>query len=323
MKTLSKPLIILIAFVFLLPLAALSQSNYKPGYVVMSKGDTVKGFIDYQEWDICPDTIKFKKTLLGERSLYGVNEIGFFSIENMDEYKRFTVSISNAEVDPNKIEYLKDTTARTATVFLRVLQRGDKVALYAYKDKIKARYYLGTTPDFTPKELTFQTYLNRDYENAHDFQTSRTITENTFQRQLNVVAMNLNELNDKLMQYIHTLQYEQDDMLKIASKLNHIDKAAYEKTRNKKSSYQFLVGAGLNYTCYEPSWLHQYNIDGTYYSSVQPFISAGITLFPGPNTRRLMFRFEVVLSDGTYKAFLPYKVFEASFVPQVLYNIYN
>jgi hypothetical protein len=198
------------------------------------------------------------------------------------------------------------------------------VALYSYTDKIKSRYYIGESPNFTPKELIFQTYLNRDYDNAADLdRRSRTITENTFQRQLNDVASRANELTDKLMLYIHTLEYTEDNMLKIASKLNHIDKAAYEKKRNLKSPYQIIVGAGLNFTGYEPGGFHQYNIDRTYYSSVQPLVSAGITLFPGPNTRRLMFRFEVVLSDGTYKAFLPYKIFEASFVPQVLYNLYN
>ena len=154
-----KPFHALLYLVLLLPLGVSAQSNYKPGYVIDLKGDTIKGYIDYQEWDRSPDTIKFKKTLAGGRSLYGANDIKYFDVDGVDQYKSFTVLISNAEVDPNKLEYAKDTTFRTGTVFLRVLQQGSKVAMYSYKDKTKARYYIGAAPDFTPRELIFQTYL--------------------------------------------------------------------------------------------------------------------------------------------------------------------
>jgi hypothetical protein len=301
---------------FLIPFLTRAQSNYKPGYVVDLKGDTIKGFIDYQEWDRNPDTIKFKKTLDGEKALYGVNDISFFDVDGVDDYKKLTVSISNAEVNPEKLEYAKDTTFRTSAIFLRVLQQGKKVAMYSYKDNIKDRYYIGTAPDFVPKELIFQTYLNRNYEDAHDYQTSRTITENTFQRQLNQAALSLNELTDQLIHYIHTLEYKEDDMLKIASKLNHIDKASYERSRYKRQPYQWLVGAGVTFTNSEPSGVREGNI-------TLPTISGGISLFPNPNTRRLQFRFELVLNDGTYKYGTSYNILETSFVPQVIYNLYN
>jgi hypothetical protein len=320
-----KPLIIILIFTLILPIFTFAQSNYKPGYVVTLKGDTVKGFIDYQEWNICPDTIKFKKSIEGERLFYGVNDISFFNIDGVDEYKRFTVSIGNAEVDPNKIEYLKDTTFRTATVFLRVMQQGSKVALYSYTDEIKVRYYIGEGPDFIPKELIFQTYLNRDYDNSVDFgnNVSRTITENTFQKQLNEIALRTNQLTDKLRVYIHNLNYDENDMLKIVSKLNQIDKIKFEKEHTKRLSYQFLIGVGLDITNNEPSSIREVTANGLAHTSVLPFISGGITLFPNPNTRQLMFRFELAVNGGQYEYFTSYNIIEGSFVPQVIYNFYN
>jgi len=308
----------------LFPIILFAQSNFKPGYVVTLKGDTIKGFIDYQEWNICPDTIKFKKSIEGERLFYGVNDINFFNIDGVDEYKRSTVSISNAEIDPNKIDYLKDTTFRTATVFLRVMQQGSKVALYSYTDEIKVRYYVGEGPDFTPKELIFQTYLNRNYDNSVDFgnNVSRTITENTFRKQLNEIAQRLNQLTDKLMVYIHNLEYNEDDMMKIVSKLNQIDKTKLEK-EHTRPSYQFLVGVGLNITNNEPSSIREVTASGLAHTSVLPAISGGITLFPNPNTRQLMFRFELEVNGGQYEYFTSYNIVEGSFVPQVIYNLYN
>ncbi|MDB5026006.1 MAG: hypothetical protein JWP78_3761 [Mucilaginibacter sp.] len=37
--------------VVLLPALSYAQSNYKPGYVITLKGDTLPGFIDYREWN--------------------------------------------------------------------------------------------------------------------------------------------------------------------------------------------------------------------------------------------------------------------------------
>ncbi len=38
----------LLVFVLLLPFFAAAQRNYRAGYIVNSKNDTVKGFIGYQ-----------------------------------------------------------------------------------------------------------------------------------------------------------------------------------------------------------------------------------------------------------------------------------
>jgi hypothetical protein len=52
----------LLLFFFLLPFFSLAQTNYKPGYVVTLKGDTLRGFIDYKEWIKNPKYISFKNT---------------------------------------------------------------------------------------------------------------------------------------------------------------------------------------------------------------------------------------------------------------------
>jgi hypothetical protein len=46
---------IVLAFL-LLPVLASAQSNYKAGYVINLKGDTLKGFINYKEWNQNPST---------------------------------------------------------------------------------------------------------------------------------------------------------------------------------------------------------------------------------------------------------------------------
>ena len=45
---------------FLLPLLSIAQANYKSGYVVTLKGDTLRGYINYKEWGRNPKDIDFK-----------------------------------------------------------------------------------------------------------------------------------------------------------------------------------------------------------------------------------------------------------------------
>ena len=45
---------------FALPLYTVAQSNFQPGLIVNSKGDTIHGAIDFREWENSPKTILFK-----------------------------------------------------------------------------------------------------------------------------------------------------------------------------------------------------------------------------------------------------------------------
>ena len=51
----------LVLFFLLFPFFTNAQSNYKPGYLVTIKGDTLHGLIDYRQWDNNPGAVAFKK----------------------------------------------------------------------------------------------------------------------------------------------------------------------------------------------------------------------------------------------------------------------
>src|SRR5476649_1116056 len=43
-----------------LPAVVLAQANYQEGYILKNNGDTVKGYINYQEWEYSPLKVEFK-----------------------------------------------------------------------------------------------------------------------------------------------------------------------------------------------------------------------------------------------------------------------
>src|ERR1700733_6331117 len=90
----------LLFLLFLLPLFSLAQSNYKPGYVVTLKGDTLRGFIDYREWDSNPNAINFK-TIAANKTAQSFTpaDIVYFNIDDMETYQTYTGKISTDPVN--------------------------------------------------------------------------------------------------------------------------------------------------------------------------------------------------------------------------------
>src|ERR1700754_3018582 len=93
----------LLAFI-LLPFFSIAQSNYKSGFVVNLKGDTLHGFIDYKEWDNNPGDITFKKDLKGDKSAnYSTKDAAAFTITGLEQYKRYILPISTDQIEISKL----------------------------------------------------------------------------------------------------------------------------------------------------------------------------------------------------------------------------
>ena len=61
---------------------AFCQENYLTGYVVLTGGDTLHGFIDYRGWDRSPDLIFFKLNLSDDKTEYTPIDIRGFSVND-------------------------------------------------------------------------------------------------------------------------------------------------------------------------------------------------------------------------------------------------
>jgi hypothetical protein len=211
--------------IFLLPLSSLAQSNYKSGYVVTLKGDTIKGFIDYREWDKSPVTIKFKSSLENSFTSLAAHNINCFNISNMTEYQRYIGPISMDSTNPEFMLNERDTTFRIDTVFLELLERGKNIALYSYSDGIKTRFYAAEAPDYTPTELVYRLYYNSDKQGG----SGRTVNENTYMKQLFALAVKYNAMTNTLQRDIEESDYRELYLIQIANKINNINKRKSNK----------------------------------------------------------------------------------------------
>ena len=148
----------LVLLFLLLPFFVDAQSNYKPGYVVTSKGDTLHGLIDYRQWDNNPGTVVFKKEPgQGNPEIFIAKTANSFGVTGQEYFENHIAHVSQDPVDVANIESKLDTSYIVDTIFLKVLNKGRFVTLFSYKDNIKQRFYLLETGQTEPYELTYHT----------------------------------------------------------------------------------------------------------------------------------------------------------------------
>lgn len=146
-----------------------SQENYISGYVVNTKNDTIKGYVDYRNWGKNPNKIHFKKTTDANAMLYSSTDIVAFGVK-LEHYVSGEVQ---SEISPNKTDNLQDypnINTKWVKTFLRALYQGEK-SLYIYKDSDgKENFYIKQNGNY--QLLNYKKYISRDKIYKHDFNIS-------------------------------------------------------------------------------------------------------------------------------------------------------
>lgn len=301
----------------LLPALSYAQSNYKPGYVVNIKGDTLKGFIDFRDWDLSPTSIRFKTTAADIAPQKFTNkEILAFGVEGL-LFQKYTGPISTDEVKANKISNGRDTSFRIDTVFIQVLQKGKNINLYSYTDDIKTRFYIGEAPNYTIKELGYRLYYNYS-GNDMNGQNGVTVNENTYLKQLFALGNKYNVFDDHLTQFLQKAQYSKSDILNVVSKINNISESEYEQKYADHIKANFYIGAGLN--IYSASGRNNSIIKYPSSTSVRPEFLSGINLILNPKSDKVELRGELLIASYNYSSV---NLLSISFAPQCIYNFYH
>jgi hypothetical protein len=328
---------------FLLPyLFANSQANYQKGYVVTSGGDTLKGLIDYREWHQNPSKISFKTTAEDAQvRTFDAETARSFSLPGYEAYTSYTVSISMNETKFGYLGETADTSTTTKTVFLKELAKGDKLNLYAYKDKVKERFFVLDKRQDRPRELELRKTLKDMQEN----------TLHLYRQQLQSIAISNAVLTPKLEGQIQSSLYTENDLQKIIRAINAVNEQGTSRMMDKKKRTAFVVSAGVYRNAMQYTGKNKVTVDGLdengfdkYKSKVTtthylPRVTAGMDFYFNPVIRRVVIRTEVAFapvrsSATSYYKFSNYssqaldyrynlKGWTVSALPQLLLNVYN
>jgi len=117
-------------FVFLIHSTSFAQENYIAGSIINQAGDTIKGLLDYRNWNINPDKISFKANAESAPRIYTPSDIRGFLVAD-DLYRSAPVEIETSTYKTKELEYGAQFKLESRRLFLRALFTGNK-ELYLY-----------------------------------------------------------------------------------------------------------------------------------------------------------------------------------------------
>ena len=314
-------------FLFLLlPFFSKAQSNYKPGYIVILNGDTIRGYIDYREWEANPKQFTFKKSQNATIEKYSVNNCNAFGIDGFEYFQKFTVSVSQNPIDPVKLNNPPDTSSIIETVFLRTITKGKLMSLYSLTDHIKGHIYIAENNQ-NPVELILRLQLNNTDNIGYT-------TQAIYKHQLQRMAYNYQPDNKKLAMEINSANYDVRDIRPIVDKINGPGNYTQTATTNMLGIGLF---AGISLVNTQTKVEGAFDFAGQSYNSLSPTVDVGIDLLQNKNIGNLLLRVDLGFT-GSKANFTQYShgnsttpnVSKLSFNqhivylnPQILYNFYN
>jgi len=310
-----------------IPFLTFAQTNFKPGYVVPTQGDTLKGYIDHKERNINPSGFSFKSSTNGQAQEYTLDNAIAYSINGAEAYERHEVRMSQSKEQLSDLSIGVDTTFKTDVVFLKVMQTGKNVNLYAYQDLLKKRFYILPHGETMPEELIRSKYLSR-------VNNSTVMVDNKYIRQLALLDSKIHSTETANPQRLKNVKYVESDLLKVVSAMNE------QEVKSAGSSVRYFAGLALSGS--QAKYVAEHPLAGNSANnktSYRPMLMIGVDLFANPEVKKLVYRLELGLLSHAYDisnvntepgvgtTMRSYKhtfnELTAQLTPQIIYNIYN
>lgn len=277
----------ILALAMLCAVTSQAQHHLAPGYILTSSGDSVKGSINYLNWDKNPKTIEFTGAD-GAVQTYSPLLIRGFGMFGKDYYTSAVVSKSTRPVDYNLLSsgFYQDTTL-TDTVFLRNLVAGDW-SLYELVDT-KEHYFLQVRGG----EISELKYLVEQDEHTLNFNS-----RNIFRDQLNASILG-SSAERALANRLSQLSYRQGDLKSFVEAINRNNNGKGNTlTYDRKKLLHFFVGTGIVYNDMSASGSKEQDITRlSFTGSVRPSFQAGVDFSSARSLQRFIVRFELGYSN--------------------------
>jgi hypothetical protein len=320
----------ILALLLFAPALCLAQKNFKSGYVVNLKGDTIRGLIDYREWDNNPAEINFKADgATSKTTTFSISNAIAFGVNGLETYQRFTVSVSRDGVSPADAVFVRDTAMHLETVFLRTLIKGDNVNLFSYADDVKGRYYFAEK-DNAPAELKYWIY-----KDGSDIKYNKR-----YRAQLTYLAQKFKPGSPAILQAIAKAEYTENDIVNIIKTVNSTINSQF--TSAESGGGQLYIGAGINFS-------NSQFLNGTIFGNPGttdthtplPYIAVGMNYYVNKLTRKLYFTLDLSLLAEQHKlqatanssngsttviitnAKVDFNQYTIALSPQIGYNLYS
>lgn len=290
---------------------------------MQSNGDTLKGFINYREWDKCPESIDFKYSPTDKQvSQFTPMNSKEFHINGLETYLTYKGLLSMNKTKFSDLPDHLDTTKKQAAVFLKQLVTGKYITLYYHSDDTKIRFLIAEGKS-TPVELMYYEHYIDDGKISHSY---------IYKGQLKLLISKIYPENTKLDRKVESTAFQLNQLESLVNEIND------NKAGSNRSSSRFFVGIAFNDTRIQINNVN-YVDNPQSLTYLSPKISAGIDIFGNKKVQKYVLRTELsfsyikprfnysedpqfnikTISDIGYS----FDQYTITATPQLLVNIYN
>lgn len=215
----------------------LKADNYLEGYIIKVNNDTLKGWIDYQNWQKSPNKVNFKQDISEVKfEEYRPYQIKGFYVKQPNEFYFSFIGDVNSFI--NKVEKFTSNpqmTLRKDTTFMLLLVKG-KADLYSYNDA-KDQLHL-----FISKEYPeIEELINYSYRTKKD-------KVRPIKKYLNQLSLYFKDC-PAIVEQLNNLKYNENEMIDIFNRYNACisgENSTYQKNKeNWKLKFGVVGGVSL------------------------------------------------------------------------------
>lgn len=283
--------IIILAIAICISAPSISQSIRKKGFIVVNKGDTIHGWINYRNWEKNPNSISLSQdSSSGSMVNYSKHDLQAVEITGFDNYIKVIVvkdarPITIGSLLPPEIDSLISDT-----VLLRILVKGSEFSLYELIDN-KPHFFIQKTGE-NIRELNYR---------LEQTETNHYVTKKNYINQLRAYLANTSA-SIELLRKIEFANYNERDLSKIIYAMNKIsgDVEYISLVKSKKLLVSFFAGVGGGYSKLKHNGaagsLSKMKLSGGFV----PFATAGIDISSTRNLQSIVFRGEFSFMMASY-----------------------
>ncbi len=223
--------------------ASFCQEHFTKGYIIDLRGDTVRGQLDYRNWENNPKDVQFRAGSEVSPVTYSPEDIQGFGVSN-DIYVSASVDVETSPRDLSHLTYDAELQISRQTVFLQVLYRGEK-SLYLYKNGDE-RFNFYILQDSSFELLIYKRYLHKAIA-QHNLSVPTVKENNKYRGQLNYY------LHDcpGIMSVLEHAEYNKEDMESIFLEYysSSVSSPEYQKGV-ERATEKFGILAGMTHTSF-------------------------------------------------------------------------
>ena len=151
-------------------LNGISQTNFLPGLIIKLNNDTLRGFVNYKNWEKNPSGVSFKIDLTDDKVEYSPLDIKSFAVKD-EIYESAIVERESSLNLTGLWPYNPNLQTEKDTIFLQSIIAGSKSFLYLKDKNGSDQYYIKEGSSYTL--LIYKRYL-REQDGKTGYMENRT-----------------------------------------------------------------------------------------------------------------------------------------------------